>query len=276
MNASAVPSKATIQGSFRSKSTLRTYRTYQKQFAEYCKQLPGVEPEAETPSVCTDFFHHLYSQGKTARTVDSAKTALVAFFHDLKVIPNPARDVESKQYVVGLQKYNKKNNIDDENKAHPLSVNELSCLVNSFSTSHLFLGLQGTIQCSPAFGPVASLAPTRLAPAPATKPATIPRRQATLDSFVLYAVVPTARSAMDAWNQWFTGDPQLGLFQPLRSFTKEMIRADRRKYSERLTLSKAFAKYVSYDMFESAYEGHTSSYSNTLSEVRKRKREGRL
>ncbi|RLO03116.1 hypothetical protein DYB28_001868 [Aphanomyces astaci] len=191
MNASAVPSKATIQGSFRSKSTLRTYRTYQKQFAEYCKQLPGVEPEAATPSVCTDFFHHLYSQGKTARTVDSAKTALVAFFHDLKVIPNPARDVESKQYVVGLQKYNKKNNIDDENKAHPLSVNELSCL-------------------------------------------------------------------------------------PLRSFTKEMIRADRRKYSERLTLSKAFAKYVSYDMFESAYEGHTSSYSNTLSEVRKRKREGRL
>ncbi|RHY75340.1 hypothetical protein DYB30_013197, partial [Aphanomyces astaci] len=139
MSASAVPSKATIQGSFRSKSTLRTYRTYQKQFAEYCKQLPGVEPEAATPSVCTDFFHHLYSQGKTARTVDSAKTALVAFFHDLKVIPNPARDVESKQYVVGLQKYNKKNNIDDENKAHPLSVHELSCLVNSFSTSHLFL-----------------------------------------------------------------------------------------------------------------------------------------
>ncbi|ETV85454.1 hypothetical protein H257_03190 [Aphanomyces astaci] len=121
-------------------------------------------------------------------------------------------------------------------------------------------GLQGTIQFSPAFGPVASLAPTRLAPAPATKPATIPRRQATLDSFVLYAVVPTARSAMDAWNQWYTSDPQLGLFQPLRSFTKEMIRADRRKYSERLTLSKAFA----------------NSYSNTLSEVRKRKREGRL
>ncbi|ETV68428.1 hypothetical protein H257_15591 [Aphanomyces astaci] len=137
-------------------------------------------------------------------------------------------------------------------------------------------GLQGAIQCSPAFGPVASLAPTRLAPAPATKPATIPRRQATLDSFVLHAVVPTARSAMDAWNQWFTGDPQLGLFQPLRSFTKEMIRADRPKYSEHLTLSKALAKYVSYDMFESAYEGHTSSYSNTLSEVRKRKPEGRL
>ncbi|RLO05491.1 hypothetical protein DYB28_011427 [Aphanomyces astaci] len=45
---------------------------------------------------------------------------------------------------------------------------------------------------------------------------------------------------MDAWNQWFTGEPQLGLFQLLRSFTKEMIRADRRKYSERLTSSCAW------------------------------------
>ncbi|RLN99516.1 hypothetical protein DYB28_001636 [Aphanomyces astaci] len=85
-------------------------------------------------------FHDHYSQGRTARTVDSAKTALVAYFADLKKVPNPARDVESKQYVVGLHKYNKKNNIDDDKKAHPLSVYELSCLVNGLSTCHVFLG----------------------------------------------------------------------------------------------------------------------------------------
>ncbi|RLN99458.1 hypothetical protein DYB28_011731, partial [Aphanomyces astaci] len=140
MNATTVPPKATIQGSFRSKSTLRTYQTYQNQFAKFCKDVLAIDPAGATPGACTDFFHHLYSLGKTARTVDSAKTALVAYFQALKVDPNPARDVESKQYVVGLQKYNKKNNIDDEKKAHPLSVYELSLLVNSLASSHMFVG----------------------------------------------------------------------------------------------------------------------------------------
>ncbi|KAF0768484.1 hypothetical protein AaE_002779 [Aphanomyces astaci] len=140
MSATTVPSKATIQGSFRSTSTLRTYKTYQKQFFAFCENVLAIEPHTAGPGSCTDFFHHLYSLGRTARTVDSAKTALVAYFADLKRDPNPARDVESKQYVVGLQKYNKKHNIDDENKAHPLSVFELSCLINSLSTAHPFLG----------------------------------------------------------------------------------------------------------------------------------------
>ncbi|KAF0694265.1 Aste57867_14860 [Aphanomyces stellatus] len=140
MSAPSVPSKATIQGSFRSKATHRTYATYQRQFVEYCKSIPGTNPQLATPTVCTDFFHHLYGQGKTARTVDSAKTALVAYFQDVKVNPNPARDFETKQYVVGLQKYNKQKHVDDEKKAHPLTVYELSCLVNSFSSYHLFVG----------------------------------------------------------------------------------------------------------------------------------------
>ncbi|ETV89331.1 hypothetical protein H257_00656 [Aphanomyces astaci] len=63
--------------------------------------------------------HHPDGLGKTARTVDSAKTVLVAYFQALKVDPNPARDVESKQYVV---------------------VYELSLLVNSLASSHMFVG----------------------------------------------------------------------------------------------------------------------------------------
>ena len=40
--------------------------------------------------------------------------------------PNPAQASESKQYVVGLQKCNRQNNVDDEKKAHPLTIYELS------------------------------------------------------------------------------------------------------------------------------------------------------
>ncbi|ETV74051.1 hypothetical protein H257_11363 [Aphanomyces astaci] len=124
MNATTVPHKAAIQGSFRSKSTLRTYQTYQNQFAKFCKDVIAIDPAGATPGACTDFFHLLYSLSKTARTVDSAKTALVAYFQALKVDPNPARDVESNQYVV----------------AHPLSVYELSLLVNSLASPHMFVG----------------------------------------------------------------------------------------------------------------------------------------
>ncbi|KAF0706389.1 hypothetical protein As57867_006745, partial [Aphanomyces stellatus] len=121
-----------------------------------------------------------------------------------------------------------------------------------------------------------SLEPGRAQPLMVAIPPPKSQRQTTLDRFVRHDVIPTARSARDAWTQWFTGDPQVGLFQPLRSFTKDMIRADRRKYSERMTLALAFSKYVSYEMFEAAYDGHTTSFSNTLAEVRKRKREGQL
>ncbi|ETV65408.1 hypothetical protein H257_17869 [Aphanomyces astaci] len=136
MNATTVLPKATIQGSFRSKSTLRTYQTYQNQFSKFCKDVLAINPAGATPVACIVFFHHLYSLGKTARTVDSAKTALVAYFQALKVDPNPARDVEAKQYV-----------------AHPLSVYELSLLENSLASSHMFVGaLYGFLLCASYIG----------------------------------------------------------------------------------------------------------------------------
>ncbi len=125
-----VPSKETIQGSFHAKNTIRAYKTYQNQFIEFCRQQKnGLNPIEARSSDCTDFFHYLYSNGKKARTIDSAKTALVALFTEKKVSPNPAKDSETKRYVIGLQKYNKQNNIDEEKKAHPLSAFELSTVI---------------------------------------------------------------------------------------------------------------------------------------------------
>ncbi|ETV65407.1 hypothetical protein H257_17868 [Aphanomyces astaci] len=84
--------------------------------------------------------------------------------------------------------------------------------------------LQNNVHVLPAAVVAADVART-LPPPVAAKS----QRQMTLDSFVSHAVVPTARSANEAWTQWFTGDPAVGLYQPLRSFNKQMIRADRRK-----------------------------------------------
>ncbi|KAF0701500.1 hypothetical protein As57867_008004, partial [Aphanomyces stellatus] len=137
----AVPSKQTIQDSFRGASTRRTYSTYQRQFQQFCEnEKDGKDPLTASVEDCTDFFHHLYAVGRKARTIDSAKTALVAFFNEHNVQPNPAQSTVSKQYVVGLQKYNRQHNIDDEKKAHPLSVHELSTLINGFATHNSFMG----------------------------------------------------------------------------------------------------------------------------------------
>ena len=136
-----VPCKRTIQDAYLGASTRRSYATYQRQFEEYCKQVQGgVDPGSATAEICTDFFHHLYSLGRKARTVDTAKTALVAFFKDCDVNPNPAQTVESKRYVVALQKYNRQNNIDEERKAHPLTVHELSMLMNALANYNRFVG----------------------------------------------------------------------------------------------------------------------------------------
>ena len=97
--------------------------------------------------------------------------------------------------------------------------------------------------------------------------------QRRMDAFVAQTSIPTARSAKEAWDQWFIGDHDKGLLQPLKSFTQDMVRMDRKKYSERRTLSLAFAKYPNYETFEAAYVGHTNSYRSILSEVRKRKAE---
>ncbi|RHY12995.1 hypothetical protein DYB36_007846 [Aphanomyces astaci] len=247
MNATTVPPKATIQGSFRSKSTLRTYQTYQNQFAKFCKDVLAIDPAGATPGACTDFFHHLYSLGKTARTVDSAKTALVAYFQALKVDPNPARDVESKQYVVGLQKYNKKNNIDDEKKAHPLSVYELSLLVNSLASSHMFVGaLYRFLLCASYIG--------------------------------CFRISEMLNLTWDDVALQHDGDSQYVSLR-LRWHKKASVQSDCQIYH--LVDEKSFTCLRVCGLF-SDYVGlvnrasHTSSYSNTLSEVRKRKREGRL
>ncbi|KAF0684832.1 Aste57867_23220 [Aphanomyces stellatus] len=137
----SVPTKQTIQDSFRGASTRRIYTTYQNQFQEFCTTYKhGLDPVNATADDCTDFFHHLYSLGRKPRTVDSAKTALVAFFKEHQVEPNPAQAPLSKQYVVGIQKYNRQNNVDDEKKAHPLTVDELSTIMNGFAKLNPFVG----------------------------------------------------------------------------------------------------------------------------------------
>ncbi|KAH9131640.1 hypothetical protein AeRB84_021714 [Aphanomyces euteiches] len=147
-----LPTKQTIQESFLSASTRRTYATYQRQFTTYCATVKDdIDPLTSSTEECTDFFHHLYALGKSSRTIDSAKTALVALFKQNKIIPNPAQDIETKQYVVGLQKYNRQNNIDDERKAHPLSVHELSLLLNSLAKCNPFHGAMFRLLFSSAF-----------------------------------------------------------------------------------------------------------------------------
>ncbi|RHY51944.1 hypothetical protein DYB38_005546 [Aphanomyces astaci] len=139
---SAAPaSKQTIEESFRGTSTRRAYDTYQQQFEAFLQaQKTGTALEAASTEDCTDFFHALYTRGLTARTIDVAKSALVAYFNSKRVSPNPAQDSIARQYIVGLQKFNKKNNVDEEKKAHSLTVHELSTLMNGLSGLHLFVG----------------------------------------------------------------------------------------------------------------------------------------
>ncbi|KAH9133727.1 hypothetical protein AeRB84_020241, partial [Aphanomyces euteiches] len=91
------------------------------------------------PRICTDYFHHLFSLGRKARTVDTAKTALVAYFKDHKIDPNPAQETTSKKYVVALQKFCRQNTTDEERKAHPLSIHDLSKLIDAFAPMNHFV-----------------------------------------------------------------------------------------------------------------------------------------
>ncbi|CAK4184710.1 unnamed protein product [Aphanomyces euteiches] len=104
----------------------------------------------------------------------------------------------------------------------------------------------------------------------------VPSRQLPMENFAIPRPIPTAKSGREAWNQWFTIDPKGGWFCAIKDLSKEEIKRDRRKHSERLTLASAFIKYASYDQFETAYEGHTRTYSGLLKEVRKRKQNGSL
>ncbi|RHY47217.1 hypothetical protein DYB38_002078 [Aphanomyces astaci] len=101
-------------------------------------------------------------------------------------------------------------------------------------------------------------------------------KQTTLDVFVVPKTIPSARSAHEAWCQWFYADVLGGRPCALNDFTKEMIKADRKKYSERVTLSLAFKKFQTYELFGSAYAGHAETYRSVLKEARQRKRENKL
>ena len=148
----APPTKKTIEDAFQAKSTAKGYRTYQKQFFDFLAEFKdNLDPKLATSNDCTDFFHHIYGKGRTARTVDSAKTSLVAYFKEHRVSPNPAQDSQAKQYVVGLKKYNKQHNIDEEVKAHPVSVHELSVIMNSLAQNHLLIGSMYRFMFSCAF-----------------------------------------------------------------------------------------------------------------------------
>jgi integrase len=473
-----VPSKKTIKESFHGESTRRAYSTYQKQFETFIRQhKESVDPHAAGTEECTDFFHHLYSQGKKARTINQAKSALVAYFNAKGVTPNPAQDITTRRYIVGLQKYNKHNNVDEEKKAHPLTVHELSTLLNSLSSLHPFVGallrlllvvgfvgcfricevlglrwndvqlvsddkgrylsvrlrwhkkanveedcqvyhlidetsfpclrvcgfhdeymaklrdcclnltknafvfsnfdlqqggvpridwfrsleqsnlrklLGGIVECTAdlpigitlhslrrggsffrvfeskerRFNFRELMAWCRWADAKTcckysviqsisneidprnllrsgqvqwhggsnsalhftleaftqslvksmqqnkedSRVAPKAMKQRTMDLYIAQKTIPTARSAREAWQQWFVADPDNGLVCALKDYSKEMIRMDRKKYSERLTLATAFSKFQTFDQFEAAYTGFTASYAKILREVRLRKR----
>ncbi|CAK4102699.1 unnamed protein product, partial [Aphanomyces euteiches] len=80
-------------------------------------------------------------------------------------------------------------------------------------------------------------------PLPTTKntqqPRALTKKQGTLDAFVAIKNIPTARNGREAWDQWHDANPKAGLFCALKDFTPEMIKLDRRKYSERQVLGVA-------------------------------------
>ncbi|ETV68370.1 hypothetical protein H257_15691 [Aphanomyces astaci] len=313
------PTKQTIQDSYHGASTRSTYSTYQRQFEAFCAHHKnGLNPNAATPEDCTDFLHPLYSMGRKSRTVDSAKTALVSFFKESSISPNPAQDMHAKRYVIGLQKYNRQSNVDDEKKAHPLTVHELSTLINLFANHNpfdesgryvsirlrwhkkasvekecqvyhlvdeasypclrictLYEGyldkvrqtqvnvsqeacvfpslsnqydsvrvdwfkpldqnyvrrlLQDLVHAGLTFDSIVEAVQKGMGieqPKPVLPPAR--QRQLSLRECVVTKSIPTARSARDAWDQWFTACPKSGLFCAIKDFTKDMIKCDRRK-----------------------------------------------
>ena len=97
-------------------------------------------------------------------------------------------------------------------------------------------------------------------------------RQTSMSAFVQVVNIPCARSAREAWDQWFYGDPDKGLIQPLKTFTPDMVRVDRKKFSERRTLGTAFSQYNRYQDFAAAYPNSIHSFSSILKEVRRRKK----
>ncbi|CAK4791347.1 unnamed protein product [Aphanomyces euteiches] len=92
------------------------------------------------------------------------------------------------------------------------------------------------------------------------------KRQESIAVFLNQKSIPTARSAKDVWQRWFTADPKVGLRRPLKDFTKSIILSDKKRYSERQTIALAFSKYQNLAQFEAAYAGYTDSYAKLLHE----------
>ncbi|RHZ10295.1 hypothetical protein DYB26_011517 [Aphanomyces astaci] len=224
-----------------------------------------VEPHAAGTEECTDFFHFMYSQGKKARTIDQAKSALIAYLNAKGLKPNPAQDASTRRYIVGLQKYNNQNNIDEKKKAHTLTVIELSTLLNALSSSHPFVGtmcvwldwcralkqttlrnlIREVVEMTPdlpigislhslsrggSFYRVFESRERRFnfrelmtcvqAFASAAVPAPKVTKQLSMDNFVAQKAIPTARSAREAWQQWFVADSGNGLTCALKDYSK--------------------------------------------------------
>jgi site-specific recombinase XerD len=85
-----------------------------------------------------DFFHTVVGTGLGTSSVDSAKSATVWLYKKLKVKPNPAQDDRCKDYVKGLKKYVKSNNLEEHISAHPLELYELRLLIEGLNDLPLF------------------------------------------------------------------------------------------------------------------------------------------
>jgi hypothetical protein len=92
--------------------------------------------------------------------------------------------------------------------------------------------------CSAIAETISNIVPTKQR---VNRQSPILKRQKGIDTFIKQTIIPTASSAREAWNQWFLPVPEQGLFQPLNKFSKEMIRLNRKKYSERLILSRVYS-----------------------------------
>ncbi|RHY26441.1 hypothetical protein DYB32_007611 [Aphanomyces invadans] len=264
-------SKAAIEDAFLGANTKRTYSAYQRQFKEFCStQKGGMDPKKATAADCTDFFHYLFSIGRKPTTVDTAKTALVSLFKEMNVSPNPAQEVQANRYVIGLQKYCRQNNLDDERKAYPMTVHDLSRLMDAFAqmdrfTGAMFLFSLSFLGCF-RVSEVLSLRWCDLTCGEMDGDRYVSVRlrwhkkaKVTENCQVYHLLNEIAYPCLR--KHWFCKDPQNGQYVALKDFPKESIRLDRRKFSERMTLATAFVKYPTYDQFESAYQGHTTTYS---------------
>ncbi|RHY20924.1 hypothetical protein DYB25_005542 [Aphanomyces astaci] len=107
-------------------------------FSNLTKEALHLRPPVQTtvPTSSTTYTRTVKTQGR----IDVAKCALAAHFNNTRINPNPAQDTNARRYLVGLQKFNKKKNVDEEIQAQPLTVQELSTLMNGLAGMHPFVG----------------------------------------------------------------------------------------------------------------------------------------